>query len=87
MIGRLVKGAVNLAGSVEYSVQAGWTAFVSFEWILSLTGFSATESGVNRRIFGVCMVASMLVFVASRPTVAVSGFGGARVTGAVASTS
>jgi hypothetical protein len=86
MIGRLVGGAVDLARSIKYSVQTGWTIFVSFEWLLPLTGFRATESGVDRRIFSIGIVASTLVFVASWPTVVVSGFGGARVAGAVAST-
>ena len=86
MIGRLVGGAVDLARSIKYSVQTGWTIFVSFEWLLPLTGFRTTESGVDRRIFSICIVASTLVFVASWPTVAVSGFGGARVAGAIAST-
>ena len=87
MIGRLVRGAMNLARPIKYSVQTGWTIFVSFEWLLPLTGFRATESGVDRRVFGIFIVASTLVFIASWPTVAVSGFGGARVAGTVASTS
>ena len=59
----------------------------SFEWILPLTGFRATESGIDRHVFGIFIVASTFVFVASWPTVAISGFGSARVAGAVASTS
>ena len=47
MIGRLVRGAMNLARLIEYFVQTGWTIFVSFEWLLPLTGFRATESGVD----------------------------------------
>ena len=87
MIGRLVRGAMNLARPIEYSVQTRWTIFVSFEWLLPLTGFRATESGVDRRVFGIFVVASTLVFVASWLAVAISGFGGARVAGVVASTS
>ena len=78
---------MNLAGPIEYSVQTGWTIFVSFEWLLPLTGFRATESGVDCRVFGVFIVVSTLVLVASWPTVAVSGFGGAGVASTVASTS
>ena len=87
MIGRLVRGAMNLARPIEYFVQTGWTIFVSFKWLLPLTRFGATESSVDRRVFGIFIVASTLVFIASWPTVAVSGFGGARVAGTVASTS
>ena len=87
MIGRLVWGAMDPARPIEYSVQTGWTIFVSFEWLLPLTGFRATESGVHRCIFSIFVVASMLVFVASWLTVAISGFGGARVAGVVPSTS
>ena len=87
MIGRLVRGAMNLARPIEYFVQTGWTVLVSFEWLLSLTGFRATEPGVDHRVFGIFIVASTLVLVASWSTVAVSGFGGARVAGTVASKS
>ena len=87
MIGRLVRGAMNLARPIEYFVQTGWTIFVSFERLLPLTGFRSAESGIDCCVFGIFILASTLVFVASRPTVAVSGFGGARVTGTVASTS
>ena len=87
MIGRLVGGAVSLVGSIEYSVQARWTVFVSFEWPLPLTRLGATKSGIDRRIFGIVIVASTLVFVASGPAVAVSDFGSARVAGTVTATS
>ena len=87
MIGRLVRGAMNLARPIEYSVQTRWTILVSFEWLLPLTGFRATESDIDRRIFGIFVVALMLVFAASWLNVAVSGFRGARVAGVVASAS
>ena len=87
MVGRLVREAMNLARPIKYSVQTGSTIFVSFEWLLPLTGFGATESGIDRRIFSIQIVASTLVFIASRSTVAVSGFGGARVASAVTTTS
>ena len=78
---------MNLARPIEYFVQTGWTIVVSFEWLLPLSRFRATEYGVDRRVCGIFIVASTLVFVASWPTVAISGFGGARVAGTVASTS
>ena len=78
---------MNLASPIKYSVQTGWTIFVSFEWLIPLTGFRATESGVDCRIFSIFFVDSTLVFVASWLAVAVSNFGSARITGVVASTS
>ena len=50
MIGRFIGGAMNLAGLIEYFVQTRWTIFVSFEWLLPLTGFRGAKSGVNRRV-------------------------------------
>ena len=47
----------------------------------------ATESGVDRRIFGIFIATSTLLFVASGLAVAVSGFGGDGITGTVASMS
>ena len=87
MIGRLVGGAMNLAGSIEYSVQARWTVFVSFEWPLPLTGLGATESGVDRRSFDIVIAASMLVFIASSPAVVVFYFRSARAAGTITATS
>ena len=87
MIGRLVRGAMNLARTIEYSIQTRWTILVSFELLLPLTRLRATESGVNRRVFGILVVASTLVLVASWLAIAIPGFGGSRVAGAIASTS
>ena len=87
VIGCFNGGAMNLAGSIQYLVQVGWTIPITFEWLLPLTGFRATESGVDHHVFGIFIVASTLVFVASWITVAISSFGGARVAVAIASTS
>ena len=87
MIGRLIGGSMNLARSIEYSVQTGWTISVSYEWLLPLTGFRATQSRIDRRVFGTFVVTSMLVLIASWLAIAIPGFGGARVAGAIASTS
>ena len=87
MIGTLVKGAMNLVRPIEYFVQTGWTNFVSFEWLLPLPGFRATESGVDRLVFGIFVIASTLVLVASWLPSVIPSFGGARVVGAIASTS
>ena len=70
---------MNLAGPIEYSVQTGWTIFVSIEWLLPLTGFRATESGVACPIFRIFIVSSALMLVAPWPAVAIFGFGGAGV--------
>ena len=87
MIGRLLRGAMNLARPIEYFVQIRWTIFTSFEWLLPLTRFSAAESGVNCCVFSFFIVVSTLVFFTSWIAVAISGFGGARVASLVASTS
>ena len=39
----------------------------------SLTGFGATESGIDGRVFGVIAIFATLVFVASGLAVAISG--------------
>ena len=76
---RLVRGAMDLARTIKYAVQAGWSLIVSFIWLLPLTGLRATESGVDRGVLGVVTVASTLVSVASGLAVAISGFRSARV--------
>ena len=86
LIGGLVTGAMNLARPIKYFVQIGWTIFISFEWLLTLTGFRATESGVNRCVFSFSIVVSTLVFVASGPAVTISGLRSAGVAGTVAAT-
>ena len=48
MTRRLVGGAVNLAWTIKYAVQAGWARIVLSEHLLPLTGHRATESGVAR---------------------------------------
>ena len=86
MVSRLVRGAVNLARSVEYSVQARRTVFISFEWPLPLTGLGATESGVDRLVFGIFSVAPTLVFIVSEPAISVPCFGSAWIASTVAAT-
>ena len=58
-----------------------------FEWLLPLSGFGATKSGVDFRILYSIIVAPMLMFVAWGPSITVSGFGSAGVAGTIASTS
>ena len=73
MIGWFVWGDVNLAWTIEYAVQAGWSRVVSFIWLLPLAGLGATESGVDRRVVGIVTVASTLMSVASGLAIAISG--------------
>ena len=77
MIGWFVWGAMDLAWTIEYAVQAGWARIVSFIWLLPLAGLGTTESGIDRRVIGVVTVASTLVPVASGLAVAVFGLRGA----------
>ena len=79
MIGWFVWGAMNLAQTIKYAVQARWARIVLFEWLLPLSRLGATESGIDRRILGVVIVISMFVPVASRLIVAIFSFRGAGV--------
>ena len=78
MIGWFFRGVVDLARTIKYAVQAGWSLIVSFICLLPLTGLGATESGVDYRVLGVITVASTLVSVALGLAIAVSGFRSAR---------
>ena len=78
MIGWLVWGAMDLAWTIEYAVQAGWARIVPFERLLPLAGLGAAESGVDRCVVGIISIVSALVPVASGLAVAISGFRGAR---------
>ena len=60
-----------LTGAVEYSVQIGRTQSSSFEWLLPLTGFRASESGVDCRILIVIAFNVVFVFVSTRPAIVV----------------
>ena len=77
MIGWFVRGAMDLAWTVKYVVQDGWSLIVSFIWLLPLARLGATESGVDRGVIGIVTVASTLVPVASGLAAAVFDFGGA----------
>ena len=84
MVGWFIGGAVDLTWMIEYAVQAGRARIVPFVWLLPLTGLGATESGVDHCVF---FIVSKLVLVASWLATTVPGFGGAWVTGAIASMS
>ena len=65
VIGWLIGGAVNLTRAIEYAVQTGRARIASFERLFQLTGFRATESGIDCCVFGVVTVVAALVSVAT----------------------
>ena len=73
VIGWLVGGAVNLTRAIEYAVQTGRARIASFELLFPLTGFRATESGIDCRVLGVVTVVAAFVFVAAWCAVAIFG--------------
>src|SRR3954466_12542384 len=76
-----------LARAIEYTVQTGWARSVSFEWLFPLTGFGASESGINCRIFSIVAVNAAIVLVVTRPAIAVLGIRITRALGHVIATS
>ena len=87
MVGRFVWGAMYLARTIEYAVQAGWSSAAPFIGLLSLAGLGATESGVNCSVIGVIAIASAFVSIAPELAGAVFGLGGACLAGCVFATS
>ena len=80
MICWLVWGAMDMARTIEYAVQAGWSLIVSFIRLLPLAGLGTTESGIDCRVIGVVTITSASVSVASELAVAIFGLGGSHVT-------
>ena len=64
MVCWLIRGAMNLARAVKYAVQTGWSLIVSLERLFPLTGFQATESGIDCHVFSVVTVVPSLMSVA-----------------------
>ena len=73
VIGWLIGGVVDLTRAIEYAVQTGWARSTSFEWLFPLTGFRATESGIDCRIFGVIAVVAALMSVTTWSAVIIFG--------------
>ena len=73
VVGWFIGGAVNLTRAIEYAVQTGRARIASFERLFPLTGFRATESGIDCRVFGVVIVVAALVPVTMWPAVAIFG--------------
>ena len=76
-----------LARAVEYSVQTGRAPRIPFEWLFPLTGFRASESGINCRILSIVAVNAALLLVATRPATTVPGVRITRVLGHIVATS
>ena len=83
MIGLLIRGAVYLARTVEYVVQAGRSFIVSFVGLLPLAGLGASESGVDCGVIGVVAIASAFVSIAPELAGAVLGLNGVCLVGCV----
>ena len=86
MIGVLVRGAVYLARTVEYAVQAGRSVIVSFVGLLPLAGLGASESGIDCGVIGVVVIVSAFVSIAPELTSAILGLRGACLAGCVVTT-
>ena len=71
---------MDLARTIEYAVQAGWSLIVSFVWLLPQIGLGTTESGIDCRVIGVVTITSAFVSATSDLSVAFFDLGGARVT-------
>ena len=65
VIGWLIGGAVNLTRAIEYAVQTGRDRIASFERLLPLTGFRASESGVDCHILIIVAVNAAFILVAT----------------------
>ena len=87
MIGLFVWGAMYLAWTVEYAVQAGWFLIVPFVGLLPLAGLGAAESSVDCGVIGVFAIASAFVYIAPKFSGVVLGLGGACLAGCVFATS
>ena len=81
---RFVGGAVNLAQSVQDSVQTRRSLFTAFKWLLLLIGSRAPESGVYHRVVWAVFVISTLAFIASWFSITIPDFRCAWVAGATA---
>ena len=68
-----------LAQAVENSVQIGRTLSCSFEWLFPLTGFRASESGIDCRILIIVTINAAFVLVATLPAIAVLDIRTARI--------
>ena len=82
-----IRGAMNLAGPIQYLSKLDGPSLFALNGFFPLTGFGAAESGVNRCVMRSFIIVVTFVFAASWFAIAVSDFGSARIAGAIASTS
>ena len=68
-----------LARAVEYSVQIGRTQSSFFEWLFPLTGFGASESGIDCLILSITAVNAAFVLVVTLPAIDVLSIRTARI--------
>ena len=73
VVGWFIGGAMNLIRAIEYAVQTRRAWIASFERLFPLTGFTATESGIDCCVFGVVTVVAAVVSVVTWLAVAISG--------------
>ena len=73
VISWLIRVAVNLTRSVQYPVKGGWSVLFVLKWLLPLTGFGATKSGVDRLVLGSFIIVSYAVFGPSEVVFVVPG--------------
>src|SRR3954464_10017199 len=73
VIGWPFGGAMDLAQAVEYSVQTGRALSILFKWLFPLTGFIASESGVDCRIFIAVAANAALLLISTCPATFVLG--------------
>ena len=64
---------MDLARTVEYAVQAGWSLIVPYIRLFPLTGLGAAESGVDCSVIGVVAIALAFVFAATWSAVSIFG--------------
>ena len=84
VVRRLGRGAMNLAQSVQDSVQTGWSFFSSFRWLLLLIRSRAPESGINHCVIRALFLVLAFIFITPWLPVAIPYFGCAGVASAFA---
>ena len=82
VVRRFVGGAMNLAQSVQNSVQTGRSFFAAFKWLLLMTGSRAPESGIDRCVIRALFLVLAFVFIMPWLPVAIPYFECVGVAGA-----
>ena len=82
VVRQFVGGAMNLAQSVQNSVQTGRSLFTAFRLLILLVRSRAPESGIDRCVIQALFLVLAFVFMTPWPPVAIPYFGCAGVAGA-----